>query len=101
MRRAIFIAVVAVGLASAASAQKGRTIVKKPNYDDIYCSGVISTSSVPYDTYIISGEESNPQTLFSQGQYVYINTGANVGDEFLVIRPVKAVGNVKTMGPTG
>lgn len=89
MRRAIFIAVVALSLASAASAQKGRTIVKKPNYDDIYCSGVISTSSVPYDTYIISGEESNPQTLFSQGQYVYINTGANVGDEFLVIRPVK------------
>lgn len=94
MRRVIFIAVIAFGLAGAASAQpKDRTIVKKTNYDDIYCSGVISTSSVPYDTYLISGEESNSQTTFSQGQYVYINrgssSGVNIGDEFLVIRPVK------------
>ena len=93
MRRAIFIAVVACGLAGAASAQKDRTVIKNPNYDDIYCSGVISTSGVPYDTYLISGEESAPQTFFSQGQYVYINRGSsggvNVGDEFLVIRPIK------------
>jgi outer membrane protein OmpA-like peptidoglycan-associated protein len=89
MRRAIFIAAVALSLAGAAGAQKSRSVVKKPNYDEIYCSGVISSASVPYDTYIISGEESNPQTLFAQGQYVYINTGANLGDEFLVIRPVK------------
>jgi len=91
MRRAIFIAAVALGLAGAAGAQK--TIVKQPNYDDIYCSGVISTSGVPYDTYLISGEESNPQALFSQGHYVFINrgsgSGVNVGDEFLVTRPVK------------
>lgn len=93
MRRAIFIAVVALGLAGAASAQKDRTVVKKPNYDDVYCSGVISTASVPYDSYLISGEESNPQTFFAQGQYVYINRGSsdgvNVGDEFQVTRPVQ------------
>jgi outer membrane protein OmpA-like peptidoglycan-associated protein len=92
MRRAIIVAVVALGLAGAASAQKAQTIVKKPNYDDIYCSGVITTSAVPYDTYLISGEESSPQATFSQGQYVFINRGSgggmNVGDEFLVTRPV-------------
>ncbi len=95
MRRAIFNAVItaaALSLAGAASAQKGATHVKKPNYDDIYCSGVISTSNVPYDTYLISGEESSPQATFSEGQYVYINRGSSggvkIGDEFLVSRPV-------------
>jgi outer membrane protein OmpA-like peptidoglycan-associated protein len=92
MRRAIFVALVVLSLAGAAAAQKP-VAVKKANYDDVYCSGVISTSSVPYDTYLISGEESNPETVYSQGHYVYINkgssSGVNVGDEFLVIRPVK------------
>ena len=27
--------------------------------DDIYCSGTITSESVPHDTFLITGEESN------------------------------------------
>ena len=73
--------------AGVASAQ-----VRAPNYDHMYCSGVWSTTAVPYDTYLISGEESQLLSTFS-GEYVYINKGSSqgvkVGDEFQVLRPDK------------
>ncbi len=64
-----------------------------PNQADIYCSGIVTNEQIPYDTYLISGEESTPTTIYSQNNYVYINKGAaqgvKVGDEFLLMRPVK------------
>ncbi len=64
-----------------------------PKLSDVYCSGVVTTEGVPYDTYLISGEQSNYKTTFAQGTLVYINKGSSqgvkVGDEFLVMRPVK------------
>ena len=58
--------------------------------DDIYCSGTITSESVPRDTYVITGEESNYKNTFQQGDYVYINKGSSqgvkVGDQFSVIR---------------
>ena len=61
---------------AAASAQ-----VKAPTttQDDIYCSGVISNESVPRDTYLISGEGSNIKNTFWEGEYIYVNKGANQG----------------------
>lgn len=89
MRRIVACLVVALAVAAGVDAQTAR----RANYDDIYCSGNVTTESIPYDLYLISGEESSPMTVFGQGNLVYINRGSSggvkVGDEFLVMRPVK------------
>ena len=58
---------------------------------DALCAGMVTTEQVPYDTYVISGEEADPQTVYSLGQYVYVNKGSadgvKVGDEYMVLRP--------------
>jgi hypothetical protein len=60
--------------------------------DDIYCSGVVTTESVPRDTYVITGEGSSIKNVFDEGDYVYINKGATqgvkVGDQFFVVRAI-------------
>jgi hypothetical protein len=67
---------------------------------DIFCAGMITTEQVPYDIYVISGPEADPQTVYSVGQYVYINKGSadgvKVGDEFMVLRPESDYLHVKT-----
>src|SRR5216684_688802 len=64
-----------------------------PDTTHIYCSGMVTTEQVPADTYMISGEQSNYKMTFAQGDLVYINKGSTqgvkVGDEYLVMRPVK------------
>jgi outer membrane protein OmpA-like peptidoglycan-associated protein len=64
-----------------------------PDLADIYCSGWVTPEAIPYDTYLISGEEAQPTTIYSENNYVYINKGASqgvkVGDEFLITRPEK------------
>lgn len=95
MRRIVACMVIALALTAGSVAAQSR----RPNYDDIYCSGNVTTESIPYDMYLISGEESSPQTVFGQGNLVYINRGSGggvkVGDEFLVMRPVKDPANFK------
>jgi hypothetical protein len=58
---------------------------------DTYCAGMITNEPVPYDMYVISGPEADPQTIYSLGQYVYLNKGSadgiKIGDEFMVLRP--------------
>ena len=55
----------------------------------MYCGGVV-TSSVPTDTYVISGPESSEMMVFTQGTRVFVNKGADkgikIGDQFLVTR---------------
>jgi len=67
---------------------------------DSYCAGMITNEEIPYDNYVISGVEADPQTVFSQRQYVYINKGAEggvkVGDDFMVLRPVTDFLHVRT-----
>src|SRR5260370_30957565 len=62
-----------------------------PTVWDVYCSGLATNQPVPNDTYLISGENYRSKNAFQQGDYVYINRGAEqgvkVGDEFEVIRP--------------
>jgi hypothetical protein len=62
-----------------------------PNTADVYCSGVMTNEAISYDNYLISGEESDPTTIYSENNYVYLSKGASqgvkVGDEFLVMRP--------------
>ena len=58
--------------------------------NDVYCSGLVSTASVPSQTFVITGEESNARLTYTLGDTVYINKGsdggAKVGDEFSLIR---------------
>jgi hypothetical protein len=65
--------------------------VPVPIENDLYCSGIVTTESVPRSSYVITGEESNYQITFDMGDYVFINRGGRqgvkVGDEFSVIRP--------------
>jgi len=73
----------------AASAQQ-KAAAAIPN--DLYCSGVITTESIPRDAVLVTGEESNYKITFTEGDYTYINRGSNqgvkTGDVFSVIRPV-------------
>ncbi len=63
-----------------------------PSPKEVYCSGIVTTESVPRDTYVITGEQSGYRITFDEGDYVYINKGSDqgvkVGDEFTVIRPI-------------
>jgi hypothetical protein len=91
MRGKIVLAGVILTLSAAAVSAQVKT--QTTTVDDIYCSGVITNESVPRDNYVITGEGSNLQNTFWEGQYVYINRGANqgvkVGDEFSVIRRIE------------
>lgn len=59
---------------------------------DTNCAGMITNEQIPYDTYVISGPEADPQTIYSKGQYVYVNKGSDdgvkIGDEFMILRPL-------------
>lgn len=94
MRRTMAIAAVVVTFAAGSAWAQPQQWTKptKPNYEDIYCSGNVG-ESVPKDTFVISGEESSPNTIFSTGNHIYINKGSSdgvkIGDQYLVMRPVK------------
>ncbi|HWZ53895.1 MAG TPA: hypothetical protein VNV84_04030 [Candidatus Acidoferrales bacterium] len=90
MRGKIVLAGLILALSGAAASAQSRG--PSTTQDDIYCSGVITNESVPHDTILITGEESNFKITFQEGDYVYINKGASqgvkVGDEFSVVRAV-------------
>lgn len=89
----------ALGAACAAAQANPPAADRTLNPHDVYCSGMMTIEAIPYDTYLISGEESDPQTAFSGGNYVYLNKGASqgvkVGDEFLISRPEKDFNKLK------
>ncbi len=78
-------------LAGAARAAAQNAPGTAPTFADVTCAGMMTTEEVPYDTYVISGEQADPKTVFSLGDYIYINKGASqgakVGDTFMLMRP--------------
>jgi hypothetical protein len=72
---------------------QAQTNTKSPLENQLYCSGVVSSEPVAQDTYVISGQESYFNVIYSDRQQVFLNKGASqgvkVGDEFQVIRPVE------------
>jgi len=80
-------------LSMSAAVAAGQSATKAPTPDDLYCSGIVTTESMPRDTYLITGEQSNHLITFNEGDYVYINKGASqgvkIGDQFMAIRPVE------------
>jgi len=91
MRGKIVLAGLILGLSGMVAAAQDRPTVPRPG--DIYCSGTITSESVPQDTYVITGEQSATKITFDEGDYVYVNKGSSqgvkVGDEYSVVRAVK------------
>jgi hypothetical protein len=91
MRGKIVLAGLILGLSGAVASAQNST-PPTPRLSDIYCSGTITSESVPGDTLVISGEESNYRMTFGEGDYVYINKGSGQGvkpgDVFSVVRPI-------------
>ena len=90
MRGKIVLAGLVLGLSAFTAAAQDKPVVPRPS--DIYCSGTVTSESIPRDTYVITGEQSYYRITFDEGDYVYINKGSSqgvkVGDEFYVVRPV-------------
>jgi hypothetical protein len=63
------------------------------DYSKVYCSGFVSDPKVPDDIRVISGEQANYKIVFSRGDYVYMNRGAQqgvkLGDVYSIVRPDK------------
>jgi hypothetical protein len=95
MRRKLLVlsSLLAFGAAQAAAQAARPEPGTVPNTADVYCSGMVTNEAIPDDSYVISGEESTPTTMYSQNNYVYISKGASqgvkVGDEYLIMRPEK------------
>jgi hypothetical protein len=93
MRPKVVLVGLIASLSAAMAAAQTQTRPTTPSPGELYCSGIVTTESVPKDTYVITGEQSNYKITFDEGDYVYINKGSSqgvrVGDEFLVIRPVE------------
>ena len=91
MRGKIVLAGLILGLSGLVAAAQDRPTVPRPG--DIYCSGTVTSESVPQDTYVITGEQSATKITFDEGDYVYVNKGSSqgvkVGDEYSVVRAVK------------
>jgi hypothetical protein len=80
-----------LGVVMAAGLAQAQQSARVPSESDLYCTGLATDQPVPADTYLISGENSRYKNVFRQGDYVYINRGADqgvkIGDIFEVIRP--------------
>lgn len=91
MRGKIVLAGLILGLSGMVAAAQDRPTVPRPG--DVYCSGMVTSESVPQDTYVITGEQSATKITFDEGDYVYVNKGSSqgvkVGDEYSVVRAVK------------
>ena len=81
------------GLVLAFSASVALAQEQSPNMiqGDLYCSGIVTSQNVPRSSYVITGQGSDHNITWSDGDYVYINRGASqgvkVGDEFSIVRP--------------
>ena len=75
---------------SAQTAPETASQNKQTDYSYVYCSGFLSDQKVPDDIRVISGEQSSYKVAWVDGEYVYINRGADkgvkVGDRFSVVR---------------
>jgi hypothetical protein len=90
MRGKTVLAGLILSLSAGVASAQDKPVVPTPG--ELYCSGTVTSESVPRDTYVITGEQSADKITFEEGDYIYINKGsdqgAKVGDEFFVIRPV-------------
>lgn len=98
MRRNILMVALSLALLPVAAwgQQQQTTSLPLTTYRDVYCSGMVTTSTVTRGTQIVSGEQSLYKITYDEGDIVYVNQGANkglkAGDVFSVMRPVSDYG---------
>jgi hypothetical protein len=63
MRPKIVLAGLILSVSAAAAAAQGNA--QGPTPGDLYCSGIVTSESVPRDTYVITGRESNHMITFN------------------------------------
>ena len=89
MRGKIVLASLIVSLSTLTARAQSYT---PPFPNDVYCSGIVTTDSVPQSTFVVTGEQSGTRLTYVLGDVIYINKGsdqgAKVGDEFSLVRPV-------------
>lgn len=70
------------------AAKKSQPVV---NRSRLYCAGFIQYGPAPNNLQIVGGEEEQEQRVYSPGDFVYINAGAqqgvSVGQEYIAVRP--------------
>lgn len=92
MRRNTLIVALSFGLLPIVAWGQQNKPLPQITQQQIYCSGTVSNTSIPRSSEIVSGEQSLYKITFDQGDYIYINRGADkgvkVGDVFSVLRPV-------------
>lgn len=90
MFRRIVYLTITIGLMCASA--EAQIVPTAPSERDMYCGGVVTTEALPSDFYVISGPESDIRVAYQQGNFVFLNRGADqgvqVGDQFLVFRAV-------------
>jgi len=81
-----------LGVVMAAGFAGAQQSPRVPSESDVYCTALATDQPIPTDMYLISGENSRYKIAFKQGDYVYINRGAEqgvkVGDVFEISRPM-------------
>jgi opacity protein-like surface antigen len=59
--------------------------------NNLYCAGYIQSAPVDADFEVVGAEDEREQNVYAEGEFVYVNRGANagikVGDVFAVVRP--------------
>ena len=58
---------------------------------ELYCAGFIEYAPAPNYLQVVGGEQEQEQNTYAEGDYVFINAGANQGvregQEYMVVRP--------------
>ena len=94
---AFCVSILATAGVCAAQTPAGTNPNGQPEYTKVYCSGFVSDPKVPDDIRVISGEQSNYKIIFSRGDFVYVNRGAQqgvkLGDVYSIVRPDKDPAN--------
>ena len=68
--------------------QKPMNVAERNN---VYCAGYITNTPINSSFGVVGADDEQEQNVYAQGDYVYLNQGANngvkVGDMFSVVRP--------------
>lgn len=89
---AVVVSLLAFGLAPRSGSAQSYEAPERANPKDVYCSGFVAASPLPADLRIVMGEDAVGRIVYSQYDYIYLshgrNGGVNVGQRYMVVRPV-------------
>jgi len=77
-------------------------LTPRPSYKDVYCAGFVSSSKIVSPLTIIAGEDAVGRLTYQQDDFVYLSQGSRdgvqVGQEYLVVRPMKDPSRIQAFG---